>query len=591
MKNNRKNKSRKIESNFSDRYSKRITAYAVICVVFALCVVGRLYQLTVLKHQMYIALASDQRSRDQQLTATRGDILISDIYSPQPYPVATNVQKNMVYVVPASVLNLTQTSQQLATILGLDQSDIYNSITAGQNYVPIMHGLSDQQSQEIQQANLSGVFLSPEGTRVYPEGTLLSSVIGFISYTSNSGDEKVGRYGLEKYFQKQLAGTDGSLTTSSSTGGVTGGINGILTGGELFTPPTDGSNLLLTVDRSIQNEAETVLKETVQQHGADSGSAIVADPKTGKILAMAGFPDYDPNNFNTVTDQSVFNNAPTTENFEPGSTFKAITLSSALDAGVITPQTTYDNTDNVQIDGATIKNAEATNIGQTTMTQVIDHSLNTGAIFVENKLGNDQFAQYLNKFGFGQPTNIELPENVGDLSNLSSGSPQVDFDTASFGQGITVTPIQMVQAYMAMANGGVMMQPYIVDSIIHPDGTVDQTQPKVAGKPISPEAASQITAMLVDDIENGYGEQAAVKGYYLGGKTGTAQVAVNGKYLPNDNIGSFIGYGPANDPKFVIAVIINNPKDVEFAETTAAPAFHDIASFILNYYQIPPTRK
>jgi cell division protein FtsI/penicillin-binding protein 2 len=588
---NRRNKSRKTESNFSDRYSKRITAYAVICVVFALCVVARLYQLTVLKHQMYIALASGQRSRDQQLTATRGDILISDIYSPQPYPVATNVQKNMVYVVPASVVNLTQTSQQLATILGLNESDIYNSITAGQNYVPIMHGLSDQQSQEIQQANLLGVFLSPEGTRVYPEGTLLSSVIGFISYTSTSGDEKVGRYGLEKYFQKQLAGTDGSLTTSSSTEGITGGINGILTGGELFTPPTDGSNLLLTVDRSIQNEVETVLKETVQQHGADSGSTIVADPKTGKILAMADFPAYDPNNFNTVSDQSVFNNAATTENYEPGSTFKAVTMSSALDAGVVTPDTTYDNTDAVSIDGATIKNAEATNIGQTTMTQVIDHSLNTGAIFVENKLGNDQFVQYLSKFGFGKPTDIELTENQGDISPLSPSDPQIDFDTASFGQGITVTPIQMVQAYMAMANGGIMMQPYIVDSVIHPDGTADQIQPKVVSKPISPEAASEMTAMLVDDIENGYGEKAAVKGYYLAGKTGTAQVAVNGKYLPNDNIGSFIGYGPADDPKFVIAVIINNPKDVQFAETTAAPAFHDIASFILNYYQIPPTRK
>jgi cell division protein FtsI (penicillin-binding protein 3)/stage V sporulation protein D (sporulation-specific penicillin-binding protein) len=149
----------------------------------------------------------------------------------------------------------------------------------------------------------------------------------------------------------------------------------------------------------------------------------------------------------------------------------------------------------------------------------------------------------------------------------------------------------MLQAYMAMANGGVMMQPYIVDSIIHPDGTVDKTQPKIAGTPISPQTASQITAMLVDDIENGYGDKAAVKGYYLGGKTGTAQVAVNGKYLPNDNIGSFIGYGPTENPKFVLAVIINHPRDVQFAETTAGPAFHNIASFILNYYQIPPTRK
>ena len=587
----RGNKSRKTDHSFSERYKNRITAYAVICVVFALCVAGRLYQLTVVKHQMYVAMASSQRTINQQLMATRGDILISDTYSSQPYPVATNVQKNMVYVVPTGVLNPTQTSQQLATILGMNESDIYTKITTGKNYVPLMHGLSDQQSQEIQQADIQGVFLSPEGTRVYPEGTLLSQVLGFTSYTASSGDEKVGRYGLEKYFQKQLAGTDGSLVTEESGGGVGGELNGILTGGQRFTPPIDGSNLLLTVDRSIQNEVETVLKQTVQQHGADSGCAIVADPKTGRILAMAGFPDFDPNNFNTVSDQSVFNNPATIENYEPGSTFKAITMSAALDTGAVTPQTTYDNTDAVNIGGFIIKNAEATNIGQTTMTQVIDHSLNTGAIFAENKLGNSEFSQYLSKFGFGKPTDIELTENRGDLSTLSPNSPDIDFDTASFGQGITVTPIQMLQAYMAMANGGVMMQPYIVDSIIHPDGTVDKTQPKIAGTPISPQTASQITAMLVDDIENGYGDKAAVKGYYLGGKTGTAQVAVNGKYLPNDNIGSFIGYGPTENPKFVLAVIINHPRDVQFAETTAGPAFHNIASFILNYYQIPPTRK
>jgi stage V sporulation protein D (sporulation-specific penicillin-binding protein) len=584
-------------SGFASYFSKRVTVYAVICLLFGFGVVARLYDVAIAKHGLYLALAQNQRGTSQQLLANRGDILITDLYSEKPYTVATNVEKNMVYVVPASMADANKVATTLAPILNTDAPTLYTKITApNRSYIPLVHGLSDQQTQEIQQSNLAGVYLSPEGTRVYPEGTLLSQVLGFVSYTATSGDEKVGRYGLEKQYETELAGTDGSLVTETSGAAQgTNGLRGIFSGGQQFTPPTDGSNLLLTIDRSIQNEAESVITQAVTKNGADSGTAIVADPKTGAILAMAGYPDFDPNNYNTVTDQSDFSNQATMENFEPGSTFKAITMSAALDAGAVTPTTTYNNTDSVVVDGATIKNAEATDIGQTTMTEVIDHSLNTGAIYAENALGNDKFTDYVKKFGFGQPTNIDLSENVGDISNIEgtniADTPQVQFDTASFGQGITVTPIQMVQAYMAMANNGTMMQPYIVDSIIHPDGTVQKTQPKVVGQPITAKTSQEISAMLVDDIDNGYGKEAGVAGYALGGKTGTAQVAVNGKYLPNDNIGSFIGYGPVEDPRFVIAVIVDHPRDVAFAETTADPAFHDIASFILNYYQIAPTRK
>ncbi len=582
---------------FLSHFSRRVTAYAVACLLFALLVVGRLYQVTILKHGLYLVLAQDQRGHSQQLLANRGDILISDLYSEKPYTVATNVEKNMVYVVPSAIVDANKAAATLGPILNMAVPDLYTKITTpNRSYIPLQHGLTDSQSQAIQQLNLTGVYLSPEGTRVYPEGTLLSQVIGFESYTAQSGDEKIGRYGLEKEYQTALAGTDGSLVTETSSGiqGINA-LHGILSGGQQFTPPTDGSNLVLSIDRSIQHEAESVISAAVQKHGADSGSVIVADPKTGAILAMAGYPDFDPNNYNTVTDQSTFLNAATMENYEPGSTFKAVTMAAALDAGAVTPTTTYNNTDSVVVNGATIRNAEHTDIGQVTMTQVIDHSLNTGAIFAENELGNTNFIDYVKKFGFGKATNIDLTENVGDLSLISSTNlathPQVQFDTASFGQGITVTPIQLVQAYMAMANKGTMMQPYIVDSIVHPDGAVQKTQPKVAGQPISANTASEISAMLVDDVENGYGKEAGVAGYYLGGKTGTAQVAVNGKYLPDDNIGSFIGYGPIEDPKFVILVIVNRPRDVAFAETTADPAFHDIASFILNYYQIAPTRK
>jgi cell division protein FtsI (penicillin-binding protein 3)/stage V sporulation protein D (sporulation-specific penicillin-binding protein) len=224
------------------------------------------------------------------------------------------------------------------------------------------------------------------------------------------------------------------------------------------------------------------------------------------------------------------------------------------------------------------------------MTQVIDYSLNTGAIFAENQLGNPDFLKYVKAFGFGQRTDIQLPETTGDLAGLNSNIT-VNYDTASFGQGITVTPIQMLQAYTALANGGKMMKPYLVQSEIYPDGTTKNTQPTMVDQVISPNSASEISAMLVDDVENGEGKKAGVPGYYVAGKTGTAQVAgPDGKYVVNDNIGSFVGYAPVDNPQFVMLIRIDHPRDVSFAESTAAPAWGTMAQFILNYMHIAPTR-
>jgi cell division protein FtsI/penicillin-binding protein 2 len=287
----------------------------------------------------------------------------------------------------------------------------------------------------------------------------------------------------------------------------------------------------------------------------------------------------------------VFSNQATVGNYEPGSTFKALTMAAAIDENKITPQTTYVNTGKVEVDNFTIKNAElGEHLGSDTMTQALDFSLNTGAIFAENQLGNPDFLKYLKAFGLGQPTGIELPEAAGDLTGLE-GNVQVNYDTASFGQGITVTPIQLVQAYSAFANNGKMMKPYVVQSKIGSDGTTVNTVPQASNQVISPQTANTISAMLVDVVENGFGVRAAVPGYFIAGKTGTAQVAGNnGKYDPTNNIGSFIGFGPVEDPKFLMLVRVDHPRDVQFAESTAEPAWGTIAKFILNYYNIPPTR-
>ena len=265
-------------------------------------------------------------------------------------------------------------------------------------------------------------------------------------------------------------------------------------------------------------------------------------------------------------------------------------MATGINFGLVNPSTTYNDTGFVDVDGYKIKNSDGKAHGIVPMTKVIDESLNTGAIFVQKQIGNERFYESLKNFGFGTATNIELPEAIGNLNNLKTNIT-VNFYTAAFGQGITVTPLQMLQSYLPLANKGKLMQPYIIDSKVLPDGSVIKTEPKMLREVVSEKTTTLISGMLVDNVENGHGKQAGVKGYYIGGKTGTAQVVSGGVYVQDDNIGSFVGYGPTEDPRFVMIVDVKHPRDVKYAESTAAPAFGKMAEFILGYYDIPPTRK
>lgn len=579
------NRSHRETFSHHDTFFTRTALLTVFLLLFFGAIIARLFNLQIIHGSEARAVADQQHSLFVRLLPSRGEIRISDKFSPDGYPVATNIKHYLVYAVPQDVKNSQLTAASLASVLNLDSKDILDKLDqSDKKYVPLKKNLTDDEQNKITELKLPGIYFDSEDARFYPENTLLSQVLGFVGYKDNS-DQKVGLYGLERYYQNDLAGTSGYINQQKdASGGSIFGSN------RDIVPAQNGTNLLLTIDKSIQFEAENVLKDTVTKHGADSGSVIVMNPKTGAILAMANYPDYDPNQYNTVTDPKVFLNEATTGNYEPGSTFKAITMASAVDEGKITPDSTYTDEGFVKVDKYTIKNAEAGSHGITTMTTALDLSLNTGAIYAENQLGNKDFATYLQKFGFGQKTGIELPEGTGDLTNLI-GSIPTNYDTASFGQGISVTPIQLMQAYSALANGGKMMKPYIVQAKISPDGKTSTTNPQIASQPISDKTASVLSAMLVDVIENGYGKKAAVPGYFLGGKTGTAQVAgKDGKYDPTNNIGSFIGFGPVENPQFLMLVRVDHPRDVQFAESTAAPAWGEIAKFILNYYNIAPTR-
>ena len=566
-------------------FRKRIVTLTVfLLLVFALIIV-RLAILQVFSGGYYRALAEDRYTLVKKLIPERGKIEITDKFSPDPELVATNIDRDLVFANPTSITDPKLAADSLALVLGQKPEDILGKITdKSKKYVVLQKRLTDDQEQKIKDLHLPGIAFEPEVVRFYPQKTLLAHVMGYVGY---KGDEKAGLYGLERSFEDQLKGAPGSLAQErDATGAWIFGTRRDL------VPAVNGDNLILTVDKNIQFKAEAVLKDAVDKNGADSGSVIVMDPHSGAVLAMASYPTFDPNEFNKVTDPSTFSNRATVGNYEPGSVFKAITLAAAIDEGKVSPDSTYNDSGQiVESDGKIIKNSDGKAHGVQTMNQVLEESLNTGAAYAKDQIGNIDFLKYVQKFGFGKITGIELPESSGNLSNLK-GNIKINFDTASFGQGISVTPIQLMQAYTALANGGKMVRPYIVQARVSPDGKVATTQTQELDQVISQQTASTLSAMLVNVVEFGHGKRAAVKGYYIGGKTGTAQVpAKNGKgYEANNNIGTFIGYGPVEKPRFLMLVRVDHPRNVTFAESSAAPAFGQIAQFIMNYFDIPPTR-
>jgi cell division protein FtsI (penicillin-binding protein 3)/stage V sporulation protein D (sporulation-specific penicillin-binding protein) len=332
------------------------------------------------------------------------------------------------------------------------------------------------------------------------------------------------------------------------------------------------------------------LEATVLKHGAEDGSVIIMDPETGAIMAMCNYPDFNPNNYNEVENIEVYNNRAIFEPYEPGSMIKGITMAAAVDIGGVTPATTYIDTGTVEISGFTIHNSDGEAHGLKNMTQVLEESLNTGAIYAARQIGPDIFKNYFYNFGYGDLTDIRLEtERNGDIKNLSYPN-EIFMATASYGQGITATPLQVINSFAAIANQGKLMKPYIVEEIIHPDGRQEKTDPTMIRQVITNQTAQTLSAMLASVVKYGHAQRAGVHGYYIAGKTGTAQVADSetGKYSIDKSIHSFVGFAPVQDPKFVMLIKLNHPKSVEFASSSAAPLFGEISQFLLNYLQVPP---
>jgi len=452
-------------------------------------------------------------------------------------------------------------------------------------YEPIARQVSDEQLAQIDTAELSGIYYVREQARIYPEQELGGHIFGFVG--SDEEGNMSGRYGVEGYFDDLLAGVVGYLKSERDIAGRL-----IAVGERSIEPAIDGADIVLTIDRTIQYMACSKLAETVLRHGADGGSVVILDPSDGAVLAMCSYPDYDPVAYNEVEDINVYNNPAIFAAYEPGSVFKPVTMAAALDTAAVTPGTTYEDTGAVEIAGYTIMNSDEEAHGVQTMTYVLEESLNTGVIFAMQETGPEIFRDYVEDFGFGQISGLELDTEVaGNVSSLYEKS-EIYPATASFGQGILTTPLQMANAFAAIANGGTLYQPYIVKEIRYTDGTVETTQPVQVQQVITEKTAQFLSAMLVSVVEHGHGGRAGVDGYYVAGKTGTAQVAKTDGlgYDPDVTIGSFAGFAPSNDPQFAMIVRIDRPRSVQWAESTAAPLFGELAAFLLQYLEVPPER-
>jgi len=564
----------------------RIYFLVVLVGVCIFSVLVRLYDLQIKKASFYRALADNQHNVEKELLPQRGTIFLKE--KDGLFPVATNRDLATVFVVPTEInkTDLVYSSEKISNILKIDKQEVFDKLSKeNDSYELLKRKISAEEKEQLASLEIKGLYFFDESWRYYPANELASQLIGFVGYNN---DKLEGLYGIEKYFESFLSGLVGKIKQEKDAGG-----RWISIGEKEMVPVRNGKDLVLTVDRVIQFKTELILKKAVEKHDADGGRIIVMEPTTGKILAMANEPSFNLNDYSSVENLELFKNSSVSDSYECGSVFKPITMAAGLDTGKINSNTTYIDTGQVQEAGYVIKNSDEKVYGQQTMTEVIEKSLNTGVIFVEKEIGNKTFLQYIENFGFGKKTGIALPhEASGDISNLKANR-NIEYFTASFGQGISITPIQLANAYSAIANGGELLIPQIVEEMIQDEKIEDQFKKNVVRKVISKNTANQIALMLESNVKNGHGKQAKVPGYRIGGKTGTAQIPdrEKGGYLEDATIGTFAGFAPIEDPKFVIVSIIDHPKDVEWAESTAAPVFGELAKFIFDYYNIEPTEE
>src|SRR3989338_3143512 len=563
----------------------RIYLIKIFFLIFFFSILARLFYWQVVKADFLQAKGENQHFKDTAVEAERGKIFFSD-----KAILATSNPSFSLYGLPKVITQeeKLKMSYLLAKIFVDDSSqidaeakNILNSLQQDLYWVPIKKGLDQKTKKKIEDLNFIGIGFNTASGRFYPEGSSSAHLLGFVGSDAKGGQK--GYFGLEGFYEGELKGMPGFLRHEKDALGLP-----ILIGKFLTNKANNGKDLVLNIDRSIQFTVEEVLKQGLEKYGAKAVSAVVMDPKTGAILALASFPSYDPIKYFSFS-SDYYKNPIVADTYEPGSTFKVLVMAAALNEELVEPDTTCDICNGpVQLGGFAIRTWNNKYYPDTTMKDVIIHSDNTGMVFTGMKLGLDKFHEYLENYGFGEPSDIDLQDEFSPDLRPKDEWREIDLATASFGQGIAITPIQMVRAVASIANGGYLMEPHVVREIKDEKNTFE-IKPKMIRQVIKENTAKIMTEMMVKAVDEGEAKWAKPKGFKIAGKTGTAQIPVAGHYDPNKTIASFVGFAPADDPKFVMLVRFDQPTSSTFGSETAAPTFFEIAKELFNYYKIAPS--
>lgn len=560
-------------------------------------IVIRLFYWQVIRFDDLSILAERQHMVSLQLDGPRGLIFASD-----GEIMASNQPSYLLSGLPKIIKNKEEVALKLASILIKKEDKISSTETENQKtdqkkvlnlkdelvaklsqdlyWVILDKNIDLSTKQEIEKLKIEGIAFENQSSRFYPEASSAAHILGFVG--SDSSGKQIGYFGIEGFYNGHLKGVGGIVTEEKDARGLP-----ILMGRFKKREPKSGHNIILNIDRTVQYIVEKKLKAGMERYGAKAALAMVMEPKTGAILAMVTFPNYDPNVFAKFP-KEYYKNSAVADSYEPGSTFKTLIVAAAINENSVTPEMKCDICSGpVQISGYQIRTWNNKYYPETTIRDVIVHSDNVGMVFVGRKLGMDKMYQYLQDFGLGALTQIDLQDESSPDIKPKHSWKEIDLATTSFGQGIAVTPIQIVRAVSTLANGGFLMEPHIVKAIQIDDKLI-KIEPKVVKRPISQTTAETITQMMVEAVEKGEARVFAPQGYKIAGKTGTAQIPVAGHYDPNKTIASFVGFAPANDPKFVVLVRYDEPSASIFGAETAAPTFFEIAKELLIYYNIAP---
>lgn len=561
---------------------KRFFIVLLVLITVAALFLVRLFVLQVVEAQEYRDKSQRQYTPTERMTFNRGDIYFTE-RSGQERSAATQQRGFILAINPSVLKNPEDVFSQLNTVIDIEKEEFLSLTRKKEDpYEEVAERISPKQAAAIASFNISGVFLEPQKWRFYPAGDLASHVLGFVGF---SGDRRSGRYGVERYYEDTLV-RDTDEGEQNFFVELFANVERTLT-----KQDQREGDLYLTIEPAVQGFLEEQLENMYEHWDSEQVGGVIINPKTGTIYALAAYPDFNPNTFAQQDGERVFSNPLVESVFEMGSVIKPIIMAAALDAGVVTPQTTYVDEGTVEIGSATIRNFDLRERGRQTMQDVLTKSLNTGMVFVQKRLGKERMREYLHDFQIGSETGIDVPGEVPGLVEALNRDRDVEFATASFGQGIALTPIAATRAFSALANVGYLPGPHVMKEIDYEFGGSKKRYPDPKNQVIKSETSETITRMLVNAGDALAGGATAIEGYSIAAKTGTAQMPhPEGGYYTDRWHHSIFGYFPAYDPEFLILIYNRHPKGATYAVETVPPTFRDVAKFLISYYEIPPDR-